>query len=366
MTSTLSGGHRIARISKVSAAGLALAVALAACGSESDDSSGTPTSGNGPKLSATLNASGSTFQKNLEENAIAAFTQANSGVTINYAGGGSSKGKQDLADKLVDFAGTDSPVKPEDLGKYNGAELLYFPIAAAPIAVVYNLDGVKDLKLSGPTVAKIFQGDITTWDDAAIKADNEGVTLPNTKITIVHRSDGSGTTNNFAKFLVKAADGVWKLDKGDTLAWPKNSVGAEKNTGVAGAVTQTKGAIGYVDFADAKKGSLAMASVKNAAGEFVAPSLDGASKAVAASEIADDLTFAPANASGAGVYPITAPTWILVYAKQADAAKGNTLKAYLEYLLTDGQTLAPTVDYAPLPTELATKAKDQLTKLQIG
>jgi phosphate transport system substrate-binding protein len=165
---------------------------------------------------------------------------------------------------------------------------------------------------------------------------------------------------------VKAAEGTWKLDKGDTLTWPKNSVGAEKNTGVANAVSQTKGAIGYVDFADAKKGGLAMASVKNAAGEFVAPTLDGASKAVAASEIADDLTFAPANAAGTGVYPITAPTWVLVYAKQADSAKGNALKAYLQYLLSDGQKLAPTVDYAPLPTELATKATDQLAKLQIG
>ena len=274
MTSTLFRGHRIARITKTTTVGVALAVALAACGSEGSDSSGTPTSGGGPKLSATLNASGSTFQKNLEENAIAAFTQANSGVTINYAGGGSSKGKQDLADKLVDFAGTDSPVKPEDLGKFKGAELLYFPIAAAPISVVYNLDGVTGLKLSGDTIAKIFQGDVTTWNDPAIAAENAGVTLPDTKITIVHRSDGSGTTNNFAKFLVKAAEGTWKLDKGDTLTWPKNSVGAEKNTGVANAVSQTKGAIGYVDFADAKKGGLAMASVKNAAGEFVAPTLD--------------------------------------------------------------------------------------------
>ncbi len=359
-------GHQIARTSKVAAAGLTFALALAACGSESSTSSGTATSGSGTKLAATLNASGSTFQKNLEENAIAAFTQANPGVTINYAGGGSAKGKQDLADKLVDFAGTDSPVKPEDLGKFKGAALLYFPVAAAPIAVVYNLDGVSGLKLSGPTIAKIFQGDIKTWNDPAIAAENSGVTLPNTAITIVHRSDGSGTTNNFAKFLVKSADGVWKLDKGDTLSWPKNSVGAEKNTGVANAVAQTKGAIGYVDFADAKKASLAMASVKNAAGEFVAPSLDGASKAVAASQIAADLTFAPADASGAGVYPITAPTWILVYAKQSDAAKGNALKGYLQYLLTDGQKLAPTVDYAPLPTELATKATDQLAKLQIG
>lgn len=353
-----------ARFAKAGAGAITLALALSACGSDGGSSPKT-TGSSDSGLKATLNASGSTFQKNLEENAIKAFQGANPGVTINYAGGGSSKGKSDLAENLVEFAGTDSVVKPEDLDKFGGAELLYFPIAAAPISLTYKLDGVSKLQLSADTVAGIFQGTIKTWNDAAIKADNSGVALPATKITIVHRSDGSGTTNNFTKFLVSAAPS-WKLDKGDTVEWPKDSVGAEKNTGVATAVSQTEGAIGYVDYADAKKAGLSTAAIKNAEGEFVAPALEGASAALAGVEIADDLTFSAANTKGTGVYPITAPTWILVYAKQADKAKGDALKAYLEYLLGDGQTLAPTVDYAPLPTDLVTKAKAQLSKLQIG
>ncbi len=360
------------QIAKTAAGALVIALGLSACGSDGGTTTATTTANGstsattGTKLAAaTLNASGSSFQMTLEQSALAAFTQANPSITINYAGGGSAKGKQDLADKVVDFAGTDSAVKPEDLGKFKGATLLYFPIAAAPIAVTYKLGGVAKLQLSAETVAGIFQGDIAKWDDAKIKADNPGVTMPSTNITIVHRSDGSGTTSNFTKFLVAAATN-WKLDKGDTITWPKNSVGAEKNTGVASAVTQTDGAIGYVDFADAKKANLAMASIKNAAGEWSLPSLEGAAAALANVKVADDLTFTAANAAGPGVYPITAPTWVLVYAKQPDKAKGEAVKAYLNFLLTDGQTLAPTVNYAALPTDLAAKAKDQLSKLQIG
>jgi phosphate transport system substrate-binding protein len=343
------------------------ALVLGACGSSSKGGSSNPTtSGGGGSLSATLNASGSTFQQTLEQTVIAAFTKANSGVTINYTGGGSGKGKADLASKIVDFAGTDSLLKPAEKDAFKGATVLYFPIAAAPVTVSFNLSGISTLNLSPKTIGGIFAGTIKTWDDAAIKADNPGVNLPSTKITPVHRAEASGTTSNFTKFLDAAAPTVWTLGHGDTVNWPKSEQSGQGNGGVATIIKQTSGAVGYVDFSDAKAAGLTFASVKNANGEFVAPSIDGASKAVAGATVAADLTYSPINTAGAGVYPITAPTWIIVLATQTNKAKGDALKAYINYMLTAGQTTAPTVNYAPLPSDLATKAIAQLAQLKIG
>ncbi len=170
--------------------------------------------------SATLNGSGSTFQKTFDQVVIQAFQQKSSGVTVNYAGGGSGKGKTDLQTKTVDFAGTDSLVKAADLSKYQGGQILYFPTVAAPITVSFNLSGVNSLQLSPATLAKIFSGKITAWNDPAIKADNPGATLPSTGITVVHRSDASGTTNNFTHYLVLAGGSDWTLGTGDTVTWP--------------------------------------------------------------------------------------------------------------------------------------------------
>jgi phosphate transport system substrate-binding protein len=350
------------RFATLTALAATTALVLAACGSSSSGGGG----GGGGSLSATLNASGSTFQQTLEQTVIAAFKAKNSGVTINYTGGGSGKGKADLASGIVDFAGSDSLLKPEEVTAFKGAKVLYFPIAAAPITVSYNLSGVDSLKLSPATIGGIFAGTITSWDDAAIKADNSGVNLPSTKITPVHRGEASGTTSNFTKFLESAASSTWTLGHGDTVNWPKSEQSGQGNGGVATIVKQTAGAIGYVDFSDAKAAGLSFASVKNAGGEFVEPSTDGASKAVAGATVAADLTYSPINTSGAGVYPITAATWILARETQSNKAKGDALKAYITFMLTTGQTTAPSVNYAPLPSELATKAIAQLDQLKIG
>jgi phosphate transport system substrate-binding protein len=313
----------------------------------------------------TLNGSGSTFQQTFNEAAIAAFQKANSGTTINYAGGGSGKGKTDLQTKNVDFAGTDSLVKPEDLSKYQGGTILYFPTVAAPITVSFNVSNVSNLQLSGPTLAKIFDAQITKWNDPAIAQENAGVSLPGTTIVIVHRADASGTTNNFTKFLTLAGGSAWTRGNGDTVNWPTNSQSGQGNPGVAQIVSQTDGAIGYVDLADAKAANLKTASVKNAAGKYIAPTIDGATAAVAASKIGPDLTYSPINASGAASYPITSPTWIIVYEKQADHNKGTVLKNFLNYVLTTGQSLANPNNYASLPTSVRTKAVAQLQLLQI-
>ena len=315
---------RSSRVRRTAVALVAPALLLAACGSSSK-----------PKRRASgrsgsarqLNGSGSTFQQTFDQAAIQAFQDKNSGITINYAGGGSGKGKTDLQTKTVDFAGTDSLVKAADVSKYQGGKFLYFPIVAAPITVSYKLSGVDKLQLSGPTLAKIFSGTVKKWNDAAIKADNPGATLPSTDIVIVHRAEASGTTSNFTKYLVAAGGSDWTLGSGDTVNWPSSSQAGQGNSGVAQAISSTDGAIGYVDFSDALAAKLTFASIKNKAGTFVAPSLAGASAAVAAATIADDLTYSPLNEPGADAYPITSPTWILVYANQTDKAKGTALKA---------------------------------------
>lgn len=319
---------------------------------------------------AALNGSGSTFQKAFQEEAIVAFTKANPNVTINYGGGGSGKGRQDLADQVVELAGSDSAYKDADLAKNKGGEILYFPILLGPITVSYNLDGVENLQLSAETVAKIFQRDIKKWDDAAIAADNPGVKLPATDIVVAHRSDGSGTTDNFTKYLdqtVGAAGGgtVWKLKSGSTVEWAADTQAGQGNAGVAQIVKGTAGAVGYVDLSDAKASGLRFAAIKNQAGKFVAPTAEASSSAADGIEIKDNLLFSALNAKGDTAYPITYQSWIIVYAKQTDAAKGAALKAYLKYLLTDGQALLPELDFAPLPKSLQEKALAQLDKIQL-
>jgi len=313
--------------------------------------------------SATLNASGATFPQSYYEEVIGAFKQKDSNVTINYAGGGSGKGRQDFADQVVDFAGSDAPYKPEDLAGVKGGTFFYFPTVAAPITVSYNLSSVKKLQLSAETLAKIFSGEVKTWDDAAIKADNKGAKLPSTAITVVHRADSSGTTENFTKFLTAAAPTAWTLGSGSTVSWPADTQAGQGNSGVGQTVKNTDGAIGYVDFADAKALKLQFARIKNKDGKFVAPSVKATTAAIDKAQVKGDLTYDPLNASGAGAYPIAAPTWLLVYQNQSDSAKGTAVKNFLNYIYGNGQKLAPEVDYAPLPKSLLDKAKAQVKKV---
>jgi phosphate transport system substrate-binding protein len=357
----------------------AFAILLAACGG--DDSKGgtsTTTSGSGSNsttagsgtdyssLSGTLQGSGSTFQKTFIQAATAGFQTKAPKVTVTYAGGGSGQGKTDLANKVVDYAGTDSLIKPEDVSKYaSGGGVLYFPTVAAPITISYNLSGVDDLKLDGPTLAKIFSGKITKWDDTAIKSLNSGASLPSKNITIAVRADASGTTTNFSKYLVSAGGSDWTLGSSDTITWPSSAQKGTGNPGVAQIVKSTDGAIGYVDLADSKASNLQQAQIKNKSGTYEKPTLDGAAAAVASATVAADLTYNPIDAAGADSYPITSPTYIIVYKKQS-GAKGAAVKGFLNYILTDGQQLANQAGYAPLPSALAQKAVAQLDQLQVS
>jgi phosphate transport system substrate-binding protein len=357
---------RVPRFTTAGVAIGAMALVLAACGSSGSSTSSGSSSGSGSgssSLSGTLNASGSTFQLTFQQAAIQAFKSVQPNLTVNYGGGGSGKGRTDLAAATVNFAASDSPIPSSEQSTFKGKTVLYFPVVIGPITVSYNLPGAKNLKLTAPVIADIFQGTIKTWNDSAIKSINPGVNLPGTSITIARRSDSSGTTQNFSQFLVDGAPGVWKLGSNSTINWPATSRGGNGNGGVAQIIKSTPGAIGYVDYADAKASGLTFASVKNQAGQYVAPTTKSASAAAGKVSVAPNLTFSAVWASSASSYPITYQSWDLVTAAQSNKNNTKMLRAYLGYLLGAGQKLLPTLNYAPLPANIDQMARAQLNKI---
>jgi phosphate transport system substrate-binding protein len=283
-------------------------------------------------------------------------------MTVNYGGGGSGKGRTDLASGTVNYAGSDSPIPSKEASNFTGKTVLYFPVVIAPITMSYNLTGVSGLKLNADVIAKIFQAQITTWNDPAIKALNPGLTLPSTGITIARRSDSSGTTANFSMYLEAAAPSVWKLGSSSTISWPSTSVGGNGNGGVASIIKSTTGAIGYVDYPDAKAAGLTWASVENMEGKFIEPSVSSAEAAVDNATIAPDLTFHAVWAPGAASYPITYQSWVLVIQHQSEGT-AKLLKAWVGYLVGDGQKLLPALNYGSLPASLQSKAEAQVSKI---
>src|SRR5690242_5601990 len=362
---------------QVAAAGVsvaALALVLGACSSSSSSSppasggsgSSAPAGGSSSSsasLSGTLNGSGSSFQLTFQQEAISAFKQVQPNMTVNYGGGGSGKGRTDLAGGTVNFAGSDSPIPSKEASEFSGKTILYFPVMVGPISMAYNLSGVSNLKLSPATIAGIFSGKIKTWNDPAIKADNSGASLPSTAITLAVRSDSSGTTQNFTEFLVEATGSAWTLGSSSTIKWPSSARAASGNPGVAQVVKSTPGAIGYVDYSTAKASGLTFASVKNKDGSYIAPSPESATAAADAVAVKPDLTFAAVWQGGPNAYPITYQSWDLVNAKQPTAADAANLKAYLGYLLGDGQKLLSQIGLAPLPSSLDQQAVAQLSKI---
>jgi len=333
------------------------AAGLAACGGKKD-----PGGGGG---SVSLNASGATFQKAAQEVTIEAFGKANPNVKVNYGAGGSGKGRQDFSDQVVDFACSDAPYKDAEKAKVKGGEFFYIPNVLGAITVSYNVPGIDKLQLSAETLAKIFQRELKNWNDAAIAADNPGATLPDLAIVVARRSDGSGTTENFTKYLVLAAPDTWKLKSGSTIEWPTDTQAGNGNGGVAQLVKSTKGAIGYVDLSDAKGSKLRYANIKNQAGKYVEPTAAGVTAAGDGIDVKDDLIFSALNAKGDAAYPITAQSWCMAYVKQTDKAKGAALKSYLKFMVTDAQALLPEIDFAPIPKSLQDKALAQIEKIQV-
>jgi phosphate transport system substrate-binding protein len=331
-------------------------VVMAACSGKKDPAA------RGDRV--TLNGSGATFQKAAQEIAIEAFAEVHPNIRVNYGAGGSGKGRQDFADGVVDYACTDAPYKPADREKVKGGEFFYIPNVLGAIAVGYRLPGVDKLQLAPETIAKIFQREIRRWDDPAIAADNPGVTLPALDIVVARRSDGSGTTENFTRYLHQAAPASWKLGSGATVEWPRDTQAGNGNGGVAQIVKSTKGAIGYIDLSDAKGSKLAYAAIRNRAGVYVVPEAPSVTAAGAGIEVSDELLFSALDASGEAAYPITAQSWCMVRAKHADAAKADALRSYFRFLVTDAQELLPEIDFAPIPEGLRARALARIDQIQ--
>jgi phosphate transport system substrate-binding protein len=346
------------------------ALGLAACGS-SNNSSGNSTSSSGSSKgggsSATLDGAGSTLAAPIYQQW--ANTLHANGLTVNYNPVGSGTGQTDLASATVAFAGSDPALQPADLKTMKGP-VLQFPVAAGAITVSYNLPGVKSgMKLTGPLVAEIFSGKITSWNDPAIKALNPGLSLPSTHITVVHRSDSSGTTAGFTTYL-SDVDPAWakSIGSGKDVKWPVGT-GAAKNSGVAAAVKQTTGAVGYVEQAYALENGFTYASIKNSAGTFISPTIQNTSDAFLGVKVPSDLGISTVNSPNPSAYPIVSQTFIDAYRDPCkdgglnqSTAKG--LFKFLTYAIGSGQKTLGSggndLPYAPVPSALAAKDSAQL------
>jgi phosphate transport system substrate-binding protein len=350
-----------------------LCLGLAACGSSKSSnttSSSTTTSTSASSGAAgTISGAGSTFAAPVYEQ----WASSLSPLVVNYQAVGSGAGITSLESKTVDFGASDPPLKAEEeaaLAK-NGSPAVEIPMFFGAITVSYNLPNVASgLKLDGKTIAGIYLGTIKTWNDAAIKALNPGVNLPSTAITVVHRSDSSGTSAGFTGFL-SAVDPEWKskVGEGKDVQWPTGT-GAKGNAGVAGAVEQTTGAVGYVEQAYALEHHFHYASVQNKEGKFVEPTLASTSAAGEGVEVPANLAIKVSNPSGANSYPITSQTFVVV---NKDLCKAGTpggeaaakgVVKFLEYGLGKGQEILKEADYAKLPASILAKSKEALAGLE--
>ncbi|HEY4451202.1 MAG TPA: phosphate ABC transporter substrate-binding protein PstS [Solirubrobacteraceae bacterium] len=359
-----------------------LALGLAACGSSgstgSSSSSSSTTAASSasaktatapPAASGTISGAGSTFAAPVYEQ----WSSAQSGLTVNYQAVGSGAGITAIESKIVDFGASDPPLKPKDeeaIAK-NGSPAVQIPMFLGAITVSYNLPGVKTgLKLDGKTLGDIFLGKVKTWNDAEIKALNPGVTLPSTAVTIVHRSDSSGTTSGFTSFLSEVdPEFKSKVGEGKEVPWPTGT-GAKGNSGVAGAVKQTVGAVGYVEQAYALQNKFTYASIKNKAGTFVEPTLASTTAAGEGVKIPANLGIKVINSAAPSAYPITSQTFIVVNKDLCkagtpggeEAAKG--VVKFVGYGLGEGQKVLSQADYAGLPAAILAKSKKAVEGLE--
>jgi phosphate transport system substrate-binding protein len=297
-----------------------------------------------------INGAGSTFDYPAFTKWFEAYGAVDANVHFNYQSIGSGAGQKLLLNNTVDFGASDAPMKDEALANAPG-KILHLPIVAGGVAIIYNLPGNPKLKLDGDTLANIYLGNITKWNDPKIAALNPGVNLPDTAVIPVHRADGSGTSFIFTDYL-SAVNPAWAdtVGKGSSVRWPAGiGLAAKGSEGVAGQVEQLPGGIGYAELAYADQNKIPFADLKNAAGNFISPAPDSVSAALATAKIPDDFRFSMVNAPGDKAYPISGASWVLVYQNSKNADHGAKLVAFLKWAVTDGQKLSPALDYAPLP-----------------
>ena len=320
--------------------------------------------------SVDLNGAGATFPYPIYSKWFSEYA-AKTGVKINYQSIGSGGGIRQLSEQTVDFGASDSPMSDADMAKAKGGPVLHFPTVLGADVITYNIPGVnQSLNLTGDVVADIFLGKITKWNDARIAGMNKGVKLPDSDILVVHRTDGSGTTYIFTDYLSTVSPS-WKAGpgKGKEIQWPVG-LGGKGNEGVAGQIKQTPGAIGYVELAYARQNKLPYARIKNADGQFVAPTVE--SVTAAASSTAKhlpantDYRLSIVNAPGKESYPISSFTWLLVYSKQTDPVKAKKLMDFMKWAFTQGEKEVSALDYAPLPGNIQSALVKRLGTIQVA
>jgi phosphate transport system substrate-binding protein len=310
-----------------------------------------------------INGAGATFPYPIYSKWFDEYAKVDPSVRFNYQSIGSGGGQKQILAETVDFGASDGPMSDENLAKATG-KLLHIPTVAGAVVVTYNLPGDLKLKLDGPTLADMFLGKITKWNDPRIAALNSGIKLPNSDVIVVHRSDGSGTSYIFTDYLSSVSkDWLSEVGRNTSVKWP-TGLGAKGNEGVAGQVKQLPGTIGYVELAYAHQNKLPFADVKNSSGNFIAASLDSITEALATAKIPDDFRFSMVNPPGAKAYPIAGATWLLVYEQQKDAAKGKKLVEFLNWAATKGEAMASALDYAALPENVQQRVLERIKTIK--
>jgi len=343
----------------VAGAGLVALVAATACGGGAPQQSAQ--SGESPSAGGTvqINGAGATFPNPIYSKWFAEYTKQHPDVQINYQPIGSGGGIRQLTAQTVFFGASDTPMTDDQLKEAPGP-ILHFPTVLGAVVPIYNLEGVSELKFTGQLLADIYLGKVKKWNDPAIAKVNPGVTLPATDIAVAHRSDGSGTTFIFLDYLSKVSpEFQTRVGANASVNWPVG-VGGKGNDGVAGLVSQTPGAIGYVELIYALQNKIDFGAVQNATGEFVKASPDAVTKAAAGAAMPADFRVSITNAAGAGAYPISSFTWLLLYQAPSDTVRAKGMVDFVKWALTDGQKYATDLGYAPVP---ATVVQQELATL---
>ena len=341
-------------------AGVAAMVATA-CGG----STGTPAAtdvGNG-----SLTGAGATFPGPFYLKAFSDYSIKYPQVTVNYQAVGSGAGIQQFIKKTVDFGASDVPMGATDIASAGGTDMLtQIPTTLGVVSIAFNVKGVDKLNLDADTLAGIFFGQIKNWNDPKIAALNSGTTFPSKAITVVHRSDGSGTTFHFTDYMSKiSADWKSKVGTAKSVSWP-TGVGASGNQAVAQAITSTDGAVGYVELAYVVQTGMKQAALKNANGKFVQASIDGATAAAGTNSSVSPTNYSITNAACDACYPIAGFSWVMLYTSYSDAAKGKAVVNLFKWLVTDGQSDSKDLQYAPLPAAVQQLALTNLKAIKAG
>ena len=310
-----------------------------------------------------INGAGASFPAPIYQKWFAEYAKIDTAVQFNYQPIGSGGGQKQILAETVDFGASDGPMTDADLAKAS-RKLLHIPTVAGADVLTYNLEGNPKLKLDGPTIADIYLGKITKWNDTKITSQNPGVKLPNEDIVVAHRSDGSGTTYIFVDYLSSVSpEWASKVGRGTAVNWPVG-LGGQQNNGVMGVIKQQPNSIGYVELIYAKQNKLPYADIKNAAGNYITASIESVTEALATAKIPDDFRFSMVNPPGAKAYPIAGTTWLLVYEQQKKPNVGKKVVEFLKWAATQGEGMASALDYAPLPASVQERVLERIKTIK--